>query len=371
MSDATESKANATYDFAHRQYFYRNPDLDTPENRALIDAYSKQPLGSRNPYLLRLPGMYDGDKMATYLNTLVKQENKTPLGDENSPFIDEQTKITYDPIKYRQLAEKLFEMPNERGIPLRETMARRFEALTPELKDQYNKTADPVKSFFLDDIMSRILPGSESTERKSNPNYLEKQKLAEQRRHNKAAEGIDWANINLKKEALAKSSKEDQISALSVLNEAKDIIRKGTEVDVYNRKTGKNEKRLRIGDPTLLKQFGTIDKDGNVTNTPDYIEYNRDNDQVVLGYYKRTPVLNEKTNNIEREVPLDQRTWLKEITKRSFPNKDIGGVNTLIDQVLTAEGNSLYKLVTKQNNSKEDNGSKSEADAFLESINNK
>ena len=32
------------------------------------------------------------------------------------------------------------------------------------------------------------------------------------------------------------------------------------------------------------------------------------------------------------------------VVKRSFPNKDVGAINALVDQALTANGNSFYKL---------------------------
>ena len=134
---------------------------------------------------------------------------------------------------------------------------------------------------------------------------------------------------------------DDLSSADSVINEAKDIISKGqwVSVDIGG---GKTKKSLRIGDPTLLKQFGNIDKDGNVTNVPYAIEYDTDKDQLKLLYSDRKTESGK--NFISREVPLDQRTWLKEITKRSFPNKDIGGVNSIIDEVLNKNGNSLYRM---------------------------
>lgn len=146
--------------------------------------------------------------------------------------------------------------------------------------------------------------------------------------------GLDWAKFNYGKE-------EDLFGASSVLNEAKDIIDKGIEQEVYNRVTGKNEKSLRIGDPTLLQRFGNIDKDGNITNVPSFLEYDKNKDQVVLGYY------GGDGRTIEKTVSMDQRTWLKEIARRSFPNKDIGKVNAIIDDVLTKSGNSLYKITQR------------------------
>lgn len=164
--------------------------------------------------------------------------------------------------------------------------------------------------------------------------YQEKEKA----RHNKAMESVDRGTLGLNWAKFNYAKDEDKYGASSVLNEAADIIKKGQEVDVFNKATKKTEKRLRIGDPTLLKTFGNIDKDGNVTNVPDFVEYNKNKDQLTLGYY------DEDGHTIAKEVSLDQRTWLKEIAKRSFPNKDIGKVNTLVDDILNDSGNSLYKL---------------------------
>ncbi len=145
--------------------------------------------------------------------------------------------------------------------------------------------------------------------------------------------GFDWAKFNY-------GTEEDKFGASTVINEAKDIIGKGVETKVEGPGGGVV---LRIGDPTLLKQFGNIDKEGNVTNVPDAIDYDRKKDQVKLVYYDESPTETGK-NKIVKTVSLDQRTWLKEIAKRSFPNKDIGKVNTLVDDILTQNGNSLYKL---------------------------
>lgn len=161
-------------------------------------------------------------------------------------------------------------------------------------------------------------------------------RVAETARHNKAMEGIDWAKFNY-------ATDEDKFGASAVINEAKDILSKGEEVDVYDKSTGKKFKQLRIGDPNLLKTFGNVDKDGNVTNAPDFLEYDKNKNQVVLGYY------GDDGRTIDREIKLDQRTWLKEIAKRSFPNKDIGKVNTLVDDILNDNGNSLFQLTEKVN----------------------
>ena len=183
----------------------------------------------------------------------------------------------------------------------------------------------------------------------------------ERERHNKAMEALDRSGLSLNWAKFNYAKDDDKFGAATVLNEAKDIIAKGVETTVES--GGKNIKVLRIGDPTLLKTFGNVDKEGNVTNVPDAIDYDRNKDQVKLIYYGDSKTASGK-NIIEKEVSLDQRTWLKEIAKRSFPNKDIGKVNTLIDDILKDNGNSLYKMSTGWSKNEEKQSENSDVPAY-------
>lgn len=87
---------------------------------------------------------------------------------------------------------------------------------------------------------------------------------------------------------------------------------------------------------------------------PDVINYDKDKNQAILIYYEKEKAIAESLGEpkktasgkriVEKEVPVDQRTWLKHIAKRSFPNKDIGKINTIVDDVLEKNDNSLYKI---------------------------
>lgn len=162
---------------------------------------------------------------------------------------------------------------------------------------------------------------------------------------------LEWSKYNLDKKKFESADKEDFASAATVLNEATSIINNGEKalVDVGG---GKTETVLRIGDPTLLATFGNVDKDGKTTNVPDVLQYNKAKNQVELLYYDKSPdgKINKTASGksvIEKSISLDQRTWLKHIAKRSFPNKDIGKVNTLVDEILNKNDNSLSKISEK------------------------
>lgn len=334
QSDVAESKQNNILDFAHRQFIARDPELNNEENNAIMEQFVNTPLGQRTPYTLKIGGKYDADALAKHINEAVKSQDYETYYTPDNQFYGSVTKTKYDPAKYEQLANAAFEAgADERNIPFAQTWEKMF-LRSPELQKRYANSKDPVRESFVDYLKSKMLSDSELRgEAKANPNYLEKEKLSLA----KSNLALDWAKFNYAKE-------EDQFGAASVLNEAKAIIDKGVETTVEA--GGKKIKVLRIGDPTLLKNFGNIDKDGNVTNVPDAIDYDRDKDQVKLIYYREDKTESGK-NFIEKEVSLDQRTWLKEIAKRSFPNKDIGKVNILVDDILNANGNSLYQLTQK------------------------
>jgi len=155
---------------------------------------------------------------------------------------------------------------------------------------------------------------------------------------------LEWSKFNLDRDKFNAANKEQFADAASIINEATSIINKGEEsiIDVGG---GKTETVLRIGDPTLLATFGNIDKDGKVTNVPNVIEYNKDKDQVNLVYYDGKTESGK--NVIDKKVPLDQRTWLKHIAKRSNPNKELGLVNSLVDEILLKNKNSLSEIARK------------------------
>lgn len=158
QSDAAESKQNGIFDFAHRQYLYRNPNLDTPENKASIENFTKQKLGTRQPYQLNLPGLYDPNKMADELNKAAKKEETFSNVTPDNQFIESGTKITYDPDKYGKIAETMYYQPDERGIPIKQTWEKRFNEYPEYIKEQYKKIdpKDPAKAAYIDDLKNRI-----------------------------------------------------------------------------------------------------------------------------------------------------------------------------------------------------------------------
>lgn len=161
-----------------------------------------------------------------------------------------------------------------------------------------------------------------------------------------------WAGFN-------KSNKEDLLSADAVLKEVSDAVTSGVKTDVV--KYGADGKRtvvnqvVKIADPNLLKEFGTIDKDGNTTNVPDFVYLDPKTNKMSLVYQKRVldaagkPTAAVQMNNgepvVDNQIELLPTQWMSNITKRKFPNQDIGGINTLINQVYDTYGRDIIQLV--------------------------
>lgn len=343
--DAHESKANNAFDLAHRQFILAHPDFNTDENKATIDNYlPNQPLGTRKPYQLDVTPKFDIGK---FVKTGLELPGvKTPYANAgvtpNKQNIFEESGETWNPEMFDKYFNGGLSHPD-----IRKAAQNMYNQLPPDKKKAYDKNGG-LESFWEDQRKIYSPPAGTYVKKrdlKSNPNYLEKEKLDEKAQNDRANRAIEWAKINLKKDELKGSGTEDLVNAQSVIDEATSIINKAEQVPVEV--GGKTETRYRISDPTLLAKFGSIDKNGKTTNPPDVLEYDKANDQVKLIYYSNDKTESGK-NIIDKEVPLDQRTWLKTITQRSFPNKDIGKVNNLIENVLKNNGNSLYQISQKK-----------------------
>lgn len=344
QSKATESKGNNLFDAAHRQFFYRNPDLETPENQKRIEDFRKQPLGSRQPYQLDMPGLLDMDALAKTINANVKKEESYSRATPDNQFIEKGKNIVFDPVKFDELAAAAYDQNDPRNIPIRKTMEKRFSDLPvymqDQIKDQYKGQQDPVKAWFIDDLRKRRMADSNTKEDLvPNPGYLEQEKLAQKRANDKAELGLKWANYGLSKDKADKADSEDLSGADSVLNEALAIIKKGDD-EAGTDWLGRPNKSFDIADPATLQYFGKLDKDGKAYDVPEYAKYNKTNNQLELVYEHK----DSKGKITSKESkPLDERTWVSLIVKRKFPNKDIGGINQIVDEVIKKNGN-LYNL---------------------------
>lgn len=187
QSDATESKQNAMYDFAHRQYFYRNPELDTPENRQVIDGYGSQKLGTRQPYLMKLPGYIDFTKLWDPANEASKKKE----GDVSSDgrYITTTDQTAYDPDAYMRTSEALYSQFSDKANDM-------FNRLPDFAKKMYAGSQDPAKQWFLDSMAAGRKQGESDKKMVGDPTYLQKEKMAQDQNQFNREMGYKWTALN-------------------------------------------------------------------------------------------------------------------------------------------------------------------------------
>lgn len=350
-SEATESKQNKLFDLAHRQFINQNAELNTDSNKQKIEEFRALPLGQRKAYSLDMPTLFDYEGYRN--NILTHPTVKTAFAQSSiSPdnqFIKEVSGNKYDRKKFIGAWNAgLNTQQDKYGHSIRGAAQQMFNQLSDSDKQYWNKNGG-LEGFW--DYTGQLAFGGDKDVLETvkenvsaNPGYLEKQKL-----------GLGWANYALGKERLHKSDNEDVLGANSVLKEAASIISKGVPVVSKNwNDTGKTKTVSEIADPTVLQTFATLDKDGNIVNRPDVVQYDKDTDELNLIYYQKekdeygkfTGAIKMAKGNrlVDRVVPINSRTWLKQKVKQTFPNKDIGGVNNIVETAFEKSGGNLVSL---------------------------
>jgi hypothetical protein len=308
---------------------------------------------------MKLPGLFDPSAIAGELNNIAKRdlqnENPTPDGQ----FIEKITGTEYDPVKYDQAAESFYNDADKRGIPLRDTLTKRYQAMPDDVKSKYGKEQDPVKSWYLDLMRGYRMQGNTKRDLQPNPGYLEKEKLAEDKRQANLANAREWAKINLDKDKIAGAKEDDILEADAVLGEVRDVIKNSKPIYRTN-KDGSKETLYEIGDPNLLKEFGTIEKDGTTGMSADKILFNPAKNDLSLVYYKKDEegnVIEEKgKEQVDKTVTVNPTQWMGQVVKRKFPNKEIGSVNNIVEATFGKYGRNLDRLSKEYKRVGEDQG---------------
>lgn len=121
---------------------------------------------------------------------------------------------------------------------------------------------------------------------------------------------------------------EDTLGAMNVLNEAKSIVMNPKNIHADDE--GKNV-HIEFSDPTVLKQFKDLDPSSK--DAPSGLDYDFSRNKLNLIY----------PDGGRQEV--DPKTYLKLKVKQSFPNKDIGTINNMVDKYYDDHGANLYKAL--------------------------
>lgn len=139
---ATQSKQDSLIHEAHQKLLETNPELNTPDNRKIVDDFIKQPLGSRKLPALRMPVIFDPSQiLKSTLGTGGIAVRTMPTLEQRDGFNIEGTKTTYD----RDLAMSVWMgslyAPDKYGQSHYRYAQDEFDKLTPKQKEKYIKVA--------------------------------------------------------------------------------------------------------------------------------------------------------------------------------------------------------------------------------------
>lgn len=346
-ADAVASKQNNVYDMANRAYIARDPSLNTDENKRMIENFAKQPLGKRQAYLLNLPGVFDPATLGKQINELSKKVQPYTRFIDNGKFIESGTETSYDEKKWNSIAESLYNMQDDRGNLLRNTLQQRFSQLPKDVQDQYSKEADPVKSFYMTTLEPFRLQNSQTDKKVAdNPYALQQQKAEDKLNELKTKHGYDVQLEGLKiggreqveklKEHLKGQTKNQQFGYLNKLvdNQVNSAIanREKMVTDPLGGPIPKFE--MEVSTP-VLHTFGYTTGSGiqKETTDADTMYTDADGKKITVVFYKR-----DKNNKIVREAgePVIDKEKTKEFSKAEYKGivgKELLGVSGSLKSV--------------------------------------
>ncbi len=367
ISKATLSKQDNLFDKANRGYLVQNNELNTDENKKVIDEFAAKPLGTRKAYNLNLPTILDINAYTKGIldSPSVKTSFATSEVTPDNQFIIEKEGTKYDRKSFiDKFAEGLNVESDKYGHSIKGYVKDLYKTVPDEVKQMIpGKTEDEKLTNFWkmqgekmfnspDDITE-----TKKENRQANPNYLkpeklqlDKDELKEKIRHDKAMEGLGWERI---KSGIA----EDDDAAMGSIIEINDVIDNATRPEnlkyVVDPK-GNRQQYGTISDPELIKRYTTIDKTGKITSPPDDAVVDRTSGQISLVYYKKKGLKGEVQKSpqgaaiIEKSIPVNTSTWVSAVISRNENAKNKGKVNNLVQQFYQKNG-GVYEGARKMN----------------------
>lgn len=380
-SKATESKQNNLFDKANRQFLLQNNELNSDENRSVIDSYRKMPLGSRQAYNLSLQPIFDANTYANNLKTQIEKDyspqTETTFGGKDEAtgkfveggdgYMRERTKTT---IPYQDFINRwdasLSMMADKNNQPIKGWAEKQYNSLPDDIKKQvsleqfWNKIGQNLYGSSKDEKGNvKDIVNITKDEIRADPNYLKKQTIEQQdrvldetTRHHKAMEGLGWEKIKF-------DNADDEQEASGTIIQINSVIEDATRPEnlkfVIDPK-GNRQQMGTLADPELLKRYATIDKDGRVTNTADDALIDRTSGQVSLVYYKKDDDGNIKKSPqgaaiIERSVPVNTSSWVSSVVGRNESTKNKGKIINIVQGFYDKNG-GIYKTARKLNQEK-------------------
>lgn len=185
----------------------------------------------------------------------------------------------------------------------------------------------------------------------------------------KEKNAIGWANVKLGNRKLDQDQKEKQDAAQSILRLGIGILNSGNTpentITYYDPTTKTNKQAFVMSDPTLLKQFGTVDKDGKTTNIPNQVRFDPKTNEAQLVYFQKDPDTGQEItyanggHKIEIKT-LTEKDWLRQLAKGTYGEAKAGDIFGETERILQDNGGSLFELSKKINGGKADKNTEQE-----------
>lgn len=380
---ATQSKQDNIYDDFHQKYLQADPELDTPENRAKISSHNKQPLGSRQKYMLETPPKFDTRKA---MENIMKDKNVSQgyANSEFSPdnkFITRTTGTRYDRENALKTWDQGYELgTDDSGQPIKKWAQQQFDKIKskPGELAKYGNPKDAQEFYHSvgamqwgqdGDIVSEksevpiANPYEMMNKRQSNALYMEgvkegnKEKLAAVRKTLEQQGAPENANFLVRQYA-------DIVGNTTGSKKAIDTgggkYETEEEIDVPNNilKNWANDKKetLKSGgslDPTTqtiiagqMPDVKTRTKDGNIRLTF-YKHYEKD-DKIPKGSNVGDEVLSSDGKRIyDHQVVIPRRSLLASIGGPVVEKKILSSAIDQADGFLKNHGNEDIDKITK------------------------
>lgn len=374
-ADAIASKQNNLYDKAHREYILRDPALNTEENKRIIDNYSKQPLGKRQAYALNLPGMFDPAVLGKQINELTKSVQPYTKFIDEGKFIESGTETKYDRTKWHQIADSLYNMNDDRGNMLRNTIQQRFDQLPPDVKKQYEDQPDPAKAFYMTSLEPfRMQSSSTDKAVKDNPFALQQQKAKDKLQELQTKHGFDVQLENKKisgrkevektKEELKGQTKNQQYGYLNKLVDGQINTAISDQTKMVADPEGGDVPKFEMEVSTpVLHTFGYTTGSGiqKETTDADALYTDADGKKVTVVFYKRDK--NGKIDHDKSGDALIDRAKTKEFSK--------GEYKAIVGKELLGVSGSLKSINTPDEEDDEEEDDRTPAPAKVEDLRKK
>jgi hypothetical protein len=133
--DATESKKNNLFDSANREYLNLNPDLNVPENKEKFEEFGNQKLGTRKPFTLDIPPVFDPYALAKLANETVKKDFADVQPTQGGKFFEKTSGTKYDKEQYKKVVDQAYDA----NTKLQQGVHRSFSGLPKDEQGAWNQ----------------------------------------------------------------------------------------------------------------------------------------------------------------------------------------------------------------------------------------